>query len=55
MMIILSFLSYQDVFTTLISGYLNGVMIEGAANFGYDPIFVRGEKLEESIEQIKGE
>jgi hypothetical protein len=43
MMIILSFLSYQDVFITFVSGYFNGVMIEGASNYGYDPIFERGE------------
>ena len=55
MMIILSFLCYQDVFTTFISGYFNGVMMEGAANYGYDPIFERGEKFDETIEEIKAE
>lgn len=55
MMIILSFLSYQDAFITLISGYFNGVMIEGASNYGYDPVFERGEKVDEAIEKIKAE
>jgi len=55
MMIILSFLSYQDAFTTLLSGYFNGVMIEGASNYGYDVIFERGEQLDATIEQIKVE
>ena len=40
MMIILSFVCYQDAFTTLLSGILNGVMIEGASMYGYDPIFI---------------
>jgi len=55
MMIILSFLSYQDAFTTLLSGYFNGVMIEGAANYGYDVIFEKGEKVDENLEEIKVE
>ena len=49
MMIILSLLSYQDAFTTLLSGYFNGVMIEGAANYGYDPIFERGDEAVASV------
>jgi len=40
MMVLLSFTCYQDVFTTIISALFNGIMIEGASMYGYDPIFV---------------
>ena len=53
MMIILSFICYQDAFATFISGTLNGVMIEGASHYGYDPIFIH--KKTEAIKQIEKE
>jgi len=31
---------YQDIFITVLSGVFNGIMIEGASRWGYDPIFV---------------
>jgi hypothetical protein len=38
-MIVLSFTCYQSTFTTVVAGIFNGVMIEGASRWGYDPIW----------------
>ena len=46
MMILLSYTCYQDVFTTFISGFFNGIMIEGASFWGYDPIFIKADPKE---------
>lgn len=38
-MIVISFTGYQSAFITAVCGIWNGIMIEGASFFGYDPIF----------------
>jgi hypothetical protein len=38
-MIVLSFTGYQSAFVTAICGIFNGIMIEGASFWGYDPVF----------------
>ena len=40
MMILLSFICWQDVFTTLLCGIFNGIMIEGVSMYGFGPIFI---------------
>jgi hypothetical protein len=39
MMILLSFTGYQSAFVTAVCGVFNGIMIEGASFWGYDPVF----------------
>jgi hypothetical protein len=36
---VVSICCYQDIFITLVSGIFNGIMIEGASRWGYDPVF----------------
>jgi len=38
-MIVLSFTGYQSAFVTAVCGIFNGIMIEGASFWGYDPVF----------------
>ena len=38
-MIVLSITGYQHVFVTVIHGLFNGIMIEGASRWGYDPVW----------------
>lgn len=38
--IIVSFLCYQSIFITLASAFFNGVVIEGGAHWGFDPIWI---------------
>lgn len=38
-MIVLSFTCYQQIFITIVQGVFNGIMIEGASRWGYDPIW----------------
>lgn len=38
--VIVTFLCYQSVFITLVAGFFNGVMLEGGADWGFDPIWL---------------
>ena len=40
MMVLQSLCCYQSPFITVVAGAFNGIMIEGASRWGYDPIFV---------------
>ena len=40
MMVLQSLCCYQSVFITVVAGAFNGIMIEGASRWGYDPVFV---------------
>ncbi len=35
----MSFICYQSIFVTVVHAYFNGMMIEGGARWGYDPIW----------------
>ena len=35
----MSFICYQSIFVTVVHGYFNGMMIEGGARWGYDPVW----------------
>jgi len=37
--IMLSFMSYRNIFLTIMHGIFNGVMIEGVSRWGLDPIW----------------
>ena len=56
-MAVVSLCCYQDVFITLVSGVFNGIMIEGASRWGYDPIFEydnsKVKKVEEQLKKAK--
>jgi len=40
MMVLQSLCCYQSIFITVLAGAFNGIMIEGASRWGYDPVFV---------------
>jgi hypothetical protein len=35
----MSFICYQSVFVTVVHAYFNGMMIEGGARWGFDPVW----------------
>lgn len=35
----MSFICYQSIFVTVVQAYFNGMMIEGGARWGYDPVW----------------
>lgn len=35
----MSFICYQSIFVTVVHAYFNGMMIEGGARWGYDPMW----------------
>jgi len=39
-MIVLAFTGYQNAFATVVSGFFNGMMIEGGSFYGWDPVFL---------------
>ena len=47
-MMCLPLLSLQAGFATFLCGWINGVMIEGGARWGYDPIWIRKKPRRES-------
>jgi len=35
----MSFICYQSIFVTVVQAYFNGMMIEGGARWGFDPVW----------------